>query len=95
MSNSYNWKTDKILLLIGVFDGNESSLRQIRSEEQAREWRPNTEAEQKAFEELTSKENRELLKAWYLNITSINPTADRFRRILERAIGEEIPLAKK
>lgn len=46
------------------------------------------------FQALTSLENRKALKAWYRRSSAINPYADEFRRRLEQAIGEELPLGK-
>ncbi len=89
-----NWSDDKILLWLDVFSRPDSSFRTVRSEEDVKEWQPQTDEEQKAFDALIAKENRGLLKAWYAQFPSINPTADAFRRILERAIGKKLPLGK-
>jgi hypothetical protein len=75
-----------------IFGRSDSSIRQIKSSEQAQAWRPETEIEQEAFSLLTSKENRVELKKWYLQISTINPLAEMFRQILERAINEKLPL---
>jgi hypothetical protein len=88
----YNWKEDKILLLIDIFGKPQSSFREVKSVEDAKAWQPQSEEERNAWAELISKENRELLKAWYAIGSYLNPTADYFRRALEQAIGEELPL---
>jgi hypothetical protein len=41
---------------------------------------------------LTSSELRGPLKSWYLRHSTLNPAADEFRRMLEKAIGEPLPL---
>ena len=58
-------------------------------------WQAETEDEKRAFAELTDLKNRVALKNWYLKLSSINPGAEVFRQILQRAINEELPLAKK
>ena len=90
-----NWKDDTILVWIDVFTKPDSSWRKVRNEQNWSKRTPQTEEERRAFEALIAKENRELLKAWYAQFPSVNQTADSFRRILERAIGESLPLAKK
>lgn len=75
-----------------VFDRIDSSIRQINSPQQALEWRPKTKLEQEAITRLTAVENRSALKIWYGQFPTINPTAEIFRQILERFIGEELPL---
>ncbi len=87
-----DWRDDKILLWIDVFSRPDSSFRRVRSEEDVKEWRPETDRERIAFEGLIAEESRLSLKAWYSTLSSVNPTADAFRRILERAIGEKIPV---
>ena len=89
-----NWKDDKILMWIDVFTKPDSSFRSVRNEEDVRQWQPCNEEERKAFEALIAKENRALLKAWYARSTWVGGPPDLFRQILERAIGEEIPLGK-
>ena len=89
-----NWKDDKILLWIDVFTKPDSSFRSVRSEEDVRRWEPHNEEERQAFEALIAKENRELLKAWYARSTWVGGPPDLFRQILQKAIGEELPLGK-
>ena len=92
MKHIYDWRKDKILPLMQVFDGINCSLRAIETDEQARQWRPRNGQEREAFEALVSQENRQALKLWYQRGDSINPHADIFRRILELATGEKLPL---
>jgi len=82
----------EIRSLMEVFDSVDYSLRQFEYLGQFDTWQPMTQKEQKAFNALTAKENRDALKVWYSVLTSLNPVADQFRRILERAVGEELPL---
>jgi inorganic triphosphatase YgiF len=91
-NQAYNWREDKILLLMQIFDDVDSSLRLIETDEQAAQWQPGNEAEKKAFESLTADENRIALREWYRRGASINPHADRFRQILAKAIGEDLPV---
>jgi len=94
MKRSYNWREDKILLLMQVFDDIDSPARKIETEEQAKQWQPEGDAERKAFESLIAAENREALREWYKRGTgtSLNPHAEKFRQILITTIGEDLPL---
>ena len=58
-------------------------------------WQPQTREEIEAFSQLTAPANRTALKVWYLKQFLINPVADAFRQILEKAINEELPLRTK
>ena len=42
--------------------------------------------------QLTSLELRGPLKRWYLQFSSINPSAEELRKVLEQSIGEKLPL---
>ncbi len=85
----------KIGTLMEVFSCVDSSLRQFEYLQQLDSWHPATEKERAAFDALTAVENRAALKVWYSSFPSINPVADKFRHILERAIGEELPLKQR
>jgi hypothetical protein len=89
---TYNWKDDRILLLIDIFGKPQSSFREVSSLQDAKTWQPQSQEERDAWEQLTSTENRELLKAWYARGSYLNPTADLFRHALEQTIGEMLPL---
>jgi len=87
--------TTLILELMKAFDGMDSSLRKCGVVSAGISgWRPVGEKEEAAFESLIALENRKALKNWYSVASSINPTANAFRKILEQAIGEELPLGK-
>ena len=58
-------------------------------------WKPGTDEEKEAFASLIAPENREDLRKWYAQLTSINAMADALRRILEREIGEHLPIATR
>jgi hypothetical protein len=89
-----NSEVNQIRELMAVFDTANSSLREIDLPGGPCEWRPRNDGEKAAFSALTNRENRQALKAWYAGIPSINPMADAFRKILERAIGDELPLGR-
>ena len=55
-------------------------------------WKPDTDEERRAFASLVAPENREDLRKWYAQLTSINAMADALRHILEREIGEDLPI---
>jgi hypothetical protein len=88
-------KSNQILLWIDVFSRPDSSFRVVRSEEDVREWKPTSEAEQIAFNALIALENRQALKAWYVQFPMLNPKADAFRRVLEQATDDLLPIGKK
>jgi len=90
-----NFEQEQIRKLMEVFDRIDSSLRRIETLEQAKQWLPNKNDEKSAFDALTSEENRMSLKAWYAGAHALNPRADLFRQILERAINEKLPLGNK
>jgi hypothetical protein len=90
-----NWKDDKILLWIDIFTKPNSSFRSVGNEEDGRQWQPNDGEEKVAFEALIAKENRELLKAWYARSTQVEGHPDLFRKMLENAISEELPVGEK
>ena len=83
---------DKIMWLLSEVDKPQSSFFNCYHRGDLSCWQPGTNEEKKAFAELTSLENREALRKWYYQLHSINPGADVFRRILEKEIGEELPL---
>ena len=87
-----NWRNDKILVWIDVFSKPDSTFRLVKTEQDVSRWQPHTEEEKQAFSKLIAKEHRELLKAWYAQFSQLDGTANIFRRILERAVGEVIPL---
>jgi hypothetical protein len=84
--------TKLILELMMAFDGVDSSLRKFNMLASPSVWHPIGEKEEAAFRALTAIENRAALKKWYSAGFSINPVADALRKILERAIDEELPL---
>ena len=81
----------QIRFLMEIFGRRDSTLRQIETDEQALAWTPATGKEYDAFMSLISINNRTALKRGYASTTSINPHADRFRRILEHATGDSLP----
>jgi hypothetical protein len=85
--------TELIFELMRVFDGIDSSRRKLGVVSAgASGWHPIGEKEEAAFKALTALENRAALKKWYSGFSSINQAADAFRRILEQATGEELPV---
>ena len=90
-----DWRDDKVLVWLDVFGRPDSSFRSVRSDQDVEGWEPRTEIERTAFASLVAEENRELLKAWYSQFPSNSPTADAFRRVLERATGEKLGRANK
>jgi hypothetical protein len=82
----------RIVELMSVFDAMDSSVRRIVDEGDAPKWQPANEREAEAFRQLTISENREALRTWYAEVDSLNQIAARFRRILQRMTGEELPL---
>jgi len=89
--SEYNWKNDTILLWLDVFTKPQSSFREVETAEDANVWEPQGDEEKEAFAKLVANENRELLKAWYARHDYLNPAADLFHQVLERAIGERLP----
>lgn len=47
---------------------------------------------QEAQRHLVSPELRNSLKEWYKRLSSINPSAEEFRKFFEQSIGEKLPL---
>jgi hypothetical protein len=88
-----NWKDDKILVWIDVFSKSDSSFRTV-SDEDFGTWQPRTKEEQAAFGCLVAEENRQLLRLWYARFPALDGRADLFRRLLEHATGEKLPLGE-
>ena len=85
---------NQIMWLMSEFDKPQSSFFNCYYRGDLSCWQPETSEEKEAFAALTSPENREALKKWYSQLPSINAGADAFHRILEKEIGEELPLKK-
>ncbi len=85
-------KLDEIMWLMSAFDKPDASFFECYYRGDLSTWTPRTEQEKLAFSKLTDPENREALKQWFSRSSAINPGAEAFRRILERAIGEKLPL---
>ncbi len=81
---------ERIMWLLSAFDKPQSSFFVCYYRGDLSRWFPETEEEKSAFVELTAPENREALKGWYARCPSINPGAEALRRILEKAIGEQL-----
>ena len=79
--------------LMEVFDRFDSLLRHIGASKGLSHWQPCSDMEKAAFEALTDPQNRAVLKRWYQAGHSINPHADDFRRMLEQATGDKLPIA--
>jgi hypothetical protein len=90
-----NPEANEIIKLMAVFDTSNSSIREIDPTDRSFAWQPRGDKENAAFNSLTNQDNRQALKAWYASMTSINPLADAFRKILEQAINDDLPLEKK
>ena len=86
---------DKIMWLLSAFDKPQSSFFNCYYRGDLSCWQPTTPEEKEAFAELIAPANREALKEWYTRLHSINPGAEAFRRVLERAVGEELPLKQQ
>ena len=85
---------DRIMWLFSAFEKPTSSFLECFYRGDLSTWRPGTEEERRAFDQLTAPENRQALKAWYARYPSINPGAEALHRILEKAIGERLPIGK-
>jgi hypothetical protein len=85
---------DKIMWLLSAFDKPTSSFLECYYRGDLSTWQPGTEEESRAFGQLTAPENREALKKWYARCPSINLGAEAFHRILEKAIGERLPIGE-
>ena len=94
MRGQLNPAQQQIISLIEVFDRVDSSFRQAASDEQALMWCPSKGREEQAFRDLVAPYNREALKNWYASISAINPQADRFRIVLERATGDSLSVGR-
>lgn len=81
----------RILPLMAVFDRPDSSIREVPHGRRVTDWRPRVGIEQEAFAALLAPETRPFLEEWYQDAGEMNPAAQEFRRVLERALGE--PLA--
>jgi hypothetical protein len=86
-------QSDKIMWLMSAFDKPNSSFLECYYRGDPSTWTPSTEEEKLAFSKLTAPENRHALKEWFSRSPAINPGAEAFKVILERAIGEKLPLA--
>ena len=86
---------DKIMWLLSTFDDPRSSFFTCYYRGNLSSWKPETENERLAFSELIAPINRDLLKAWYSRLPAINPAAEALRQVLQKAINEELPLAKQ
>jgi hypothetical protein len=83
---------DEIMWLMSAFDKPNSSFLECFYRGDLSIWKPTTDEERRAFTQLTAPENREALKEWFSRSSSINPGAEALRRILERAIGDQLPV---
>jgi hypothetical protein len=83
---------DRIMWLLSAFDKQQSSFFIAYYRGDPSTWLPEGDEEKSSFAELTAPENRESLKQWYARREAINPGAEAFRRILERAVGEPLPV---
>lgn len=82
----------RILPLMNVFDVPGNSLRTVPFGERVARWQPWSGIEREAFDALLAVENRSFLRDWYgAWLGELNPAAEEFRQILERAIGEPLP----
>ena len=81
-----------IMWLLSAFDYPRTAFFHYYYHGDLQSWRPSSREEQEAFHQLTAAGNRAALKAWYHKQPSIHPVADAFRRILEKAINEELPI---
>jgi len=85
---------NKIFWLLSTFDNPRSTFFNRYYRGDLSSWEPGTQEEKTAFSDLTAPVNRAALKAWYSSVSSINPGAEAFRQILERAINEALPVGK-
>jgi hypothetical protein len=85
---------NRIMWLLSAFDNPRSSFFNCYYRGDLSSWEPETQEEKEAFGELTTIGNHTALKVWYAKLTSINPAAEAFRQILQKAIKEELPLGK-
>jgi hypothetical protein len=88
---------EKVVLAITTLP---EELRPICALLDAWHWFRLTEGEQsprvsEAIRHLADPQMRPALKSWYLKTSNLNVAADEFRRILEQAAGEELPLGRK
>jgi hypothetical protein len=92
LTEIYGTDAKLILNLMEAFGWIDSSFRQVGTREEAERCVPGTEREKKEFAELAAMKNRSALKAWYAVGGPLNPHAELFRQVLERAIGEGLPI---
>ena len=79
---------------MSAFDKPNSSFLECYYRGDLSTWTPSTDEERVAFSKLTAPENRDALKQWFSRSSAINPGAEAFRVLLERAIGEQLPLGR-
>jgi hypothetical protein len=89
------WTDNKIMVLFTAFEKVNSTFFLCFFRGDVTTWRPGTEEEKEAFVALIAPENREALRKWYAQLSSINAMADALRKILEREIGEPLPIGSK
>jgi hypothetical protein len=83
---------NEIIWLLSAFDKPAASFFECYYRGDLSAWKPTTREEIQAFAQLTAPENRQAVKEWYSKSSAINPGAEAFRAILERAVGEKLPL---
>lgn len=89
------WTDNKMMVLFDVFGNPRSSFFNSFFLGELATWKPGTKAEEEAFAALMAPENRRELRKWYSGYSSsIDPMAEALRRILEREIGEPLPIGK-
>ena len=84
-----------ILWLLSAFDSPRTLFFHHYYHGDLNTWQPQTREEKECFNQLTTPANRAALKAWYGKMPFINPVADAFRQLLEKAINENLPLGLK
>jgi hypothetical protein len=89
------WTDNKMMVVFSAFDKPSSSFFTCYFRADISTWKPETDEEKKAFATLIAPENREELRDWYARLASINAMADALRKILEREIGEPLPVGLK
>jgi hypothetical protein len=86
---------EQVMWLMSAFDKPQSSFFLSHYRGDVSSWEPTTDEEKQALAELTAPENRESLREWYAQAPSINEGAKVFHDILEKIIGEKLPIGKK
>ena len=89
------WTDNKMMVLFTAFEKVNSTFFISFFRGDLTAWKPGTGEEKEAFAALIALENREELKKWYSELSSINAMADALRRILEREIGEKLSVGTK